>query len=343
MSSSQCINLWLRNVPRRTNPLTRHGRFASRALSTTNRVCSAAGPAYVQKPDKTHPTRVESVQPAIANQVSIDRHSKLAEKLKTSKNAEARRAEEAKQELSSKSQLEQLDELEKVQHVRGIDIWAQPLDLLDVSIPTWKSEKKDASLLDHIGVALARPLQWWRNVQSMWLLASENSFPGINVKYRISLQIFKLQSSHWLAPFRNIALQTYKDVNTALAAGDLKTIRKLTGSEYETHLTKLIRGRDSSRTYVWNFVKEEKPCKVVSLRAIPGYLASQPPKIGNRLLIQALVKFDTLQTLQVYNKKGDLIHDEKPRRVVQYLVLQKRMWYNSPWIIRNELFENMDE
>lgn len=80
-----------------------------------------------------------------------------------------------------------------------------------------------------------------------------------------------------------------------LSSGDLKTIRKLTGSEYETHSTKLIRGRDSSRTYVWNFVKEEKPCKVVSLRAIPGYLASQPPKIGNRLLIQALVKFDTLQ------------------------------------------------
>ena len=90
-------------------------------------MCSGAGPAYVQKPDKTHPTRVESVQPAIANQVSIDRHSKLAEKLKTSKNPEARRAEE---ELSSMSQLEQLDELEKVQHVRGIDIWAQPLDLL---------------------------------------------------------------------------------------------------------------------------------------------------------------------------------------------------------------------
>lgn len=70
------------------------------------------------------------MQPAIASQVSIDRHSKLAEKLKTSKNPEARRTEEAKQELSSKSQLEQLDELERVQHVRGIDIWAQPLDLL---------------------------------------------------------------------------------------------------------------------------------------------------------------------------------------------------------------------
>ncbi len=34
--------------------------------------------------------------------------------------------------------------------------------------------------------------------------------------------------------------------------------------------------------------------------------------------------------------------DEKPKRVVQYLVFQKRMWYNTPWIIRNEVFENMD-
>lgn len=28
--------------------------------------------------------------------------------------------------------------------------------------------------------------------------------------------------------------------------------------------------------------------------------------------------------------------------MVQYLVFQRRMWYNTPWIIRNEIFENMD-
>ena len=49
------------------------------------------------------------------------------------------------------------------------------------------------------------------------------------------------------------------------------------------------------------------------------------------------------QTLKVYNKKGVLIGgDEKPRRVVEYLVFQKRMWYDTPWVIRDQLFESLD-
>lgn len=55
-------------------------------------------------------------------------------------------------------------------------------------------------------------------VLSMWYLASENSFPDVDVKSRWSLNLFKVKSTPWLAPFRQLALQTYKDVNTAVAA-----------------------------------------------------------------------------------------------------------------------------
>lgn len=58
--------------------------------------------------------------------------------------------------------------------------------------------------------------------------------------------------------------------------------------------------------YVWQLVKEESPCTVVSIRAPDMHFGQVAPKIGSRLLIQALVKFDTLQvgpTFQVCEDK----------------------------------------
>lgn len=80
-----------------------------------------------------------------------------------------------------------------------------------------------------------------------------------------------------------------------LCSRDEKTLKKLTGGNYASHMMTLLRAQDRSRVYVWNLIKEETPCKVLSIRAPVAYYAPDEPKIGNRLLVQALVKFDTLQ------------------------------------------------
>lgn len=82
--------------------------------------------------------------------------------------------------------------------------------------------------------------------------------------------------------------------------------------------------------------------------------------MGNRLVIQALVRFDTtqvrhyssllsfnvnavsMQTLEIYSRQGDRISPVEsltPRRVTEYLVLEKRMWYDVPWKIKQQMFE----
>ena len=65
---------------------------------------------------------------------------------------------------------------------------------------------------------------------------------------------------------------------------------------------KLFRKRKASDLYVWRLHgPDTKPdpdtvaARVVSIRAVDGYLATSPPKIGNRLLVHALVKFNTNQ------------------------------------------------
>lgn len=50
-----------------------------------------------------------------------------------------------------------------------------------------------------------------------------------------------------------------------------------------------------------------------------------------------------LQSLEVYSKRGTLLRGQsEPKPVVEYLVLQKRMWYDTPWTIRDRLYEGVD-
>lgn len=103
------------------------------------------------------------------------------------------------------------------------------------------------------------------------------------------------------------------------------------------------------------------PPQIVSIRAIEGHLGRGGPKMGNRLVIQALIRFDTMQvrfysslsrfnvdivvstqTLEIYSKRGNLLSPAEasiPRRVTEYLVLEKRMWYDVPWKIKQQMFE----
>ena len=46
--------------------------------------------------------------------------------------------------------------------------------------------------------------------------------------------------------------------------------------------------------------------------------------------------------MEIYSKRGTLLHKQEPRAVVEYLVLQRRMWYNSPWVVRDVLYEGLE-
>lgn len=128
MSSSKCIALWLRNAPRRIHPLARYERLATRApFSTTSNVCSGPGPAYVQQPDKTHPTVVESVRPAAVSQVALNRHSKVAERLRMPKSTKTK---ELEHDDSMEGKLKEMDQLRAMQRIEQFDVWSQPMDLL---------------------------------------------------------------------------------------------------------------------------------------------------------------------------------------------------------------------
>ncbi len=76
---------------------------------------------------------------------------------------------------------------------------------------------------------------------------------------------------------------------------DEKTIKALTGGQQQLEYIQLIRSQDPRYVNVWKFHGEREPCRVVSIRALDAYYGVQAPRMGSRLAVQAVVRFDTLQ------------------------------------------------
>ena len=76
---------------------------------------------------------------------------------------------------------------------------------------------------------------------------------------------------------------------------DDKPLKNLAAGEQLLAYNKLIRSQDPRFVNVWKFHGEREPCRVVSIRAVESYYGSKGPRIGSRLAVQALVRFDTMQ------------------------------------------------
>ncbi|KAI0252475.1 hypothetical protein BJV78DRAFT_1200902 [Lactifluus subvellereus] len=221
-----------------------------------------------------------------------------------------------------------------------IDMWSLPLETLDVHIPSFPARVEGATLRDHLTLLWDNFLNSLKNVSSMRKLAQENSFPGRETLSPRSLQIFRAKStkdSAWVAPLRGILLENYKRVNNAIAEGDSKTVASLTVDEYaKSTLRKLrtLHPAGSSTVYRWRLVSQPSPVRIVSIRAMQGHLGLQPLRAGNPLYVNVIARFETIQSL---TRRG-VPSTVEPKRIVEYLLFEKRMWYDTPWAIKEQLY-----
>ncbi|KZT71886.1 hypothetical protein DAEQUDRAFT_635569, partial [Daedalea quercina L-15889] len=259
------------------------------------------------------------------------------------------RAQKDPAALSTEEVLQRLEVIKHMEKQLPYDPWGQPVQTFDVVIPGLLAKKRGATLAEHLRAAGATLRNWVRNVASMRIMAGDKGFPGIphtsTLSAVTSLQIFRAQStkaSAWVAPIRRAALDTYTRLNEAVAARDEDAVKALAIGDMRAHYLGLVRRQDPARRYVWRCVGERTPCRILSVRSTPAHLGMHVPNDGSRLLTQVLVRFDTLQSLEVYSKKGTLVHKQDAKPVVEHLVLQKRMWYDSPWVVRDVLYEGLE-
>ena len=161
-------------------------------------------------------------------------------------------------------------------------------------------------------------------------LTSTNSIPGVTTLQRRSLvqkirdikRIFSTQSvkpDSLVAPFRQMALDLYIHMNDAIAKFVIcmfstfflysqclhssyrrneRDLIKLTTFSYQKHaleMLKTYKTKHANTSLFWQLHREYEPTRILSLRVIQGHLGDEEPRFGNRLMVHALLKFDTEQ------------------------------------------------
>jgi len=244
------------------------------------------------------------------------------------------------------------------------------LPLLDHMIPYsvgFKARKEYPSLL-----AMYRQFQRNRtndgkNAFSMRHIAVADSFPGVEVDPKLGwframwlyatrvFQTQSLKSDAWVAPMRQEILEQYIQLNEAIMKGNSKRLDDLTMAPYTEEANALVGRKKPDTMYRWTFHREVTPTRILSLRAGDGEFGKHMPETGSRVAIQALVRFDTEQSVEMYDKDGVALHTPPPsaapqpakrgktlhvvpaipKRVTEYLVVDKAFYDpNGKWKFR---------
>ncbi|KAJ6627876.1 hypothetical protein B0H10DRAFT_1992438 [Mycena sp. CBHHK59/15] len=290
------------------------------------------------------------------------------------------RAKEQKKALATKSpppeeeqQMQYMDALlahnEKLKSQGRIPA-TMTLPLMDLMIPyavNYKSRSEYPSMRTMYDQFMKNRVNDGKNAFSMRHIAVSNSFPGVTIPsfgwfrsirhYMPRLfQAQSLKADAWVAPLRQEALDLYIKLNTCLAQGDSSKILNITMNPYTDEILPLVRKSTArGNRYFWNFHREVTPTRIVSIRATDGDFSKEMPATGKRLALQALVRFDTEQSVEIYDEQGRALHapyltaDPQPartgralhavpaerKRVTEYLVLDKAMYQvNAEWKFR---------
>ncbi|KAG8882093.1 hypothetical protein FRB98_003930 [Tulasnella sp. 332] len=255
--------------------------------------------------------------------------------------------------MSMDDQLEVLDVLNRRGWPEEWDRHNSPVLLLDHYLPVPASRLGEGNLLKGLWQTTRLSLSnRFQNVFNLSMLARHRPFLGIpnlsNPKSRWSLGVLGTMSTGpnaWIAPLRKHSLDIYTHLNEAQASGDLKAIGTLARGRMEEEVRQRIRDLPKNQMMVWKLHGEASPTQCLSIRTIDDdNMSSSSTKRKAKLLVtQVLMKFDTHQSLMIYDKKtGRLLASkgtpEAPTRIVEYMVLEKRMQMDGRWYIRDQLY-----
>ncbi|KAJ7892920.1 hypothetical protein B0H14DRAFT_2686438 [Mycena olivaceomarginata] len=253
------------------------------------------------------------------------------------------------------------------------------LPLLDHMIPyavRFKTRKEYPSVLEMYRQFKRNRVNDGKNAFSMRHIAAADSFPGVEVNpklgwlrslYLYATRVFQaqsLKSNAWVAPMRQEVLEQYIQLNEAITKGNTKRIADLTMPPFTAEATALAERATPDTLYRWAFHREVSPTRILSLRAGDGEFGKVMPETGSRVAVQALVRFDTEQSVEMYDPAGRALHTPAPsytnttaaphqsqsqaqrrgqlqivpavpRRVTEYLVVDKAFYDpNGRWRFR---------
>ena len=77
-----------------------------------------------------------------------------------------------------------------------------------------------------------------------------------------------------------------------------KELIKVTTFSYQKRaleMLKTYKTKHANTSLFWQMHRECEPTRILSIRVTQGHLGDEEPRFGNRLMVHALLKFDTEQ------------------------------------------------
>nr|GAT44912.1 predicted protein [Mycena chlorophos] len=290
---------------------------------------------------------------------------------KSSQN-EPEKTEPLTEEEQQLKHVESMLEQKKMLESQGREVLGIQMPQLDVILPysaSPRSFREYGSLRAFYRQWIQNRVNDGKNAFSMRHIAVSNSFPGVYVDptmgwlqtfFTLARRVFGAQSlkaNAWVAPLRQEYLDRYIKLNQAILYGD--KLDQLAMPPFIDELEKLAKNRLPGHTYFWTFHREVRPTRIISLRAVDGDFGREMPQTGTRIAVQALVRFDTEQSVEIYDRNGQPLHEvvpaeeqtvsgqpvktgktlhrvaAVPKRVTEYLLLDRPMYLpNSRWRFR---------
>ncbi|EJD51273.1 hypothetical protein AURDEDRAFT_182019 [Auricularia subglabra TFB-10046 SS5] len=209
------------------------------------------------------------------------------------------------------------------------------------TIPIWVPGSLSQFSQPHMKTGLGRVSQWlamrfqdrMASWQSVWTMFKYKGFPRevttrTTPRAFATLLIGSTREKAWIGPIRRAALEAYKELNTAIASRDTATVKLRARGDFGE--VALDRMPPKGRKFVWTLHKEVHPVKCLAWRAHAFQRQQDCAPGTNGFLVQALFRFDTMQSLTEVGSGGT----PRQERVTEYLVLEKRNWQaNWPWAI----------
>ncbi|VDB93781.1 unnamed protein product [Peniophora sp. CBMAI 1063] len=265
-------------------------------------------------------------------------------------------------QLDEDGKLAAIEKALKVEHVwkrMGYDMWAEAAETLDVIVPRKIHFWRNLFTRFTIDVPTIRSnfLNACKNAMAMYHLGMDPVFfRSSHIRFAqwspltAPFQVFgarRTDSRAWLYEHKDAFVQLYKEMSSATVQGDSVVLRRVARDEMlkslEATAAAYAKAAAPKERREWT-MHSLKSAKVESIRTTPMMMSHKMPETGSRLLVHALVRIESEQSLRVTDHKRRPLPKGQwePKRVVERVIFERRLWNtgrDGEWKAKDKVYE----
>ncbi|ONK62874.1 uncharacterized protein A4U43_C07F9030 [Asparagus officinalis] len=156
------------------------------------------------------------------------------------------------------------------------------------------------------------PISFWQRwfTRSGWKRTKEDAILELKSAYAITR--LRKTTGYSKKLFYQHAVRLYKEINTLMAIGDIKSLRKASTEKMYSTLKNELKRRES----MWSSVHWELVEPIVSIRTLRARMIAIDKDNLDKAFVQLTIEFIAKQKFEAYDSKGIVVSGDKMKEVL---------------------------